>query len=204
MPKLVDKQKIKHDVSLKAFDAFIEKGISGFSLSEFLQQIDMPKGRFYYYFDSKEVLLFEAMKSFMNDMFIQFDEQIDWQAGLADKLKVAYDFFYEQDNPEMALKKRQFTADVVQFYIQSDNPVIRNYVLEHMAASEQILGRILDDEIAKGRALPSVKSMAHSIEATVLGLAQMTLLVEEMDFNQETSHYFGTLERLFTVEARHS
>ncbi len=202
MPKLVDKQQLKKDIALKAFEAFIEEGIGGFSLSEFLQRIGMPKGRFYYYFESKEVLLFEAMKSYMNVMFDQFDERVDWQASLSEKLKVAYDFFLAEQGSEILLKKRQFVADVIHFYIQSENPVIRTYVMEHMEASEKILGRILDDEIAKGHILPSSRSMVITIEATVLGLVQTALLLDNFDFNTELMNYFETTERLLRTEAQ--
>nr|WP_290125347.1 TetR/AcrR family transcriptional regulator [Aliarcobacter butzleri] len=45
-----------------AYERLVEEGIVEFSLNKFIEELNMSKGQFYYYFKSKEKLIFETLK----------------------------------------------------------------------------------------------------------------------------------------------
>ena len=43
-------------------EEFIQQGIHHFSLNKFIESLNMSKGQFYYYFKTKEELIYEVIK----------------------------------------------------------------------------------------------------------------------------------------------
>ncbi len=50
------------EICTLAYERFIEEGVAEFSLNKFIESLNMSKGQFYYYFKSKEKLIFETLK----------------------------------------------------------------------------------------------------------------------------------------------
>ena len=63
MPKIVDKEQMRLDICLHAYNKCIEEGYENFSLNQFILSMNMSKGQFYHYFKSKEELIFAAIEA---------------------------------------------------------------------------------------------------------------------------------------------
>ncbi|WP_353955860.1 TetR/AcrR family transcriptional regulator [Aliarcobacter butzleri] len=50
------------EICALAYERLVEEGIVEFSLNKFIEELNMSKGQFYYYFKSKEKLIFETLK----------------------------------------------------------------------------------------------------------------------------------------------
>lgn len=73
-----------------AFVSFLENGFKGVSLNEILRKTTMTKGAFYYYFDSKEVLISEVIKKyFFNFISSNIDELLSIEGSTIDKIPQA-------------------------------------------------------------------------------------------------------------------
>lgn len=194
MARQVDKGEIKAKIAQQAFAVFIETGLEAFSLSDFLKQIKVPKGKFYYYFRSKDELLFEAVQTTLLESFSQFETSVNWSDGLADKLMTAYDFFLVEMPQEQHRKRWMFVHDIVYLYVHSDEPRIKQFMRYQSKVTQKILARIFEDEIKKGRIRTDAKAFIYTLEATVLGLIQQALFLPEFDFHGTLKHYFKLLE----------
>ena len=62
MPKIINSDEKRLEICTLAYERFIEEGVAEFSLNKFIEYLNMSKGQFYYYFKSKEKLIFETLK----------------------------------------------------------------------------------------------------------------------------------------------
>ena len=62
MPKIINSDEKRLEICTLAYERFIEEGVAEFSLNKFIEYLNMSKGQFYYYFKSKEKLIFETSK----------------------------------------------------------------------------------------------------------------------------------------------
>ena len=62
MPKIINSDEKRLEICTLAYERFIEEGVAEFSLNKFIESLNMSKGQFYYYFKSKEKLIFETLK----------------------------------------------------------------------------------------------------------------------------------------------
>lgn len=61
MPKIVNFDEKVDFICEKAYEEFIKNGVNNFSLNKFIESLNMSKGQFYYYFKTKEELIFEVI-----------------------------------------------------------------------------------------------------------------------------------------------
>lgn len=70
---------LKHDEKLnylidKGMEIMWSKGYNGTSVNDIVKAADVPKGSFYFYFDSKEDFAVKAIEKYFNAMFIPANE----------------------------------------------------------------------------------------------------------------------------------
>ncbi len=61
MPKIVNVDEKRKWICEKAYEQFLISGINNFSLTKFIASLNMSKGLFYYYFQTKEELIYKVM-----------------------------------------------------------------------------------------------------------------------------------------------
>ena len=61
MAKIANSDRKIDFICEKAYEEFIRNGVNNFSLNKFIESLNMSKGQFYYYFKTKEELIFEVI-----------------------------------------------------------------------------------------------------------------------------------------------
>lgn len=70
--KMVVKENLKSELLLeKGMEILWSKGYNGTSVNDIVKAADVPKGSFYFYFDSKEDFVIKALNRYFNLMFSQ-------------------------------------------------------------------------------------------------------------------------------------
>ena len=76
MPKIVNVDEKRKWICEKAYEQFLISGINNFSLTKFIASLNMSKGLFYYYFQTKEELIFKVIKNKEKIIFDEIEKKI--------------------------------------------------------------------------------------------------------------------------------
>lgn len=168
MPKIVDKEKMRHDILDAAMSVFADKGYHGASVSSVAEAAGLAKGTLYIYFESKD-----AMRAAIVDRyFAGVAEQVMGEAlcetleAFLDELKSTMDVpaeeasfhrvFFEVFGPSFA--SDAFTDHVARFF---------NKLGSHYA--KQIAHLQKNGEIAKHHDAPSLgRVLVSMLDGVVL------------------------------------
>lgn len=137
-----------------AFILYLKKGFNGVSMNELLEEAGITKGGFYYYFESKDVLLAEVIKKYMFSYYNGLISYIEnYQGSPKEKLRMLFfsmpgvyaDYVKIQKLPmdNTAINYRSLyllMMDGVQKY-----EVIRKYYEEFHIKLLEIVGHILEE-----------------------------------------------------------
>ena len=86
MPKIVNSDEKINFICEKAYEEFIRNGVNNFSLNKFIEAINMSKGQFYYYFKTKEELIFEVIDKKAQKIFDDTVENVAKEKTFRNKL----------------------------------------------------------------------------------------------------------------------
>ena len=93
------KHEAKADYLLdKGIEALWCKGYNGTSVNDIVKAADVPKGSFYFYFDSKEDFVVKALEKYFNQMFLPAQKILEDKTILAKQRLID---FYEYRNKVM-------------------------------------------------------------------------------------------------------
>ncbi|MEG0107473.1 MAG: TetR/AcrR family transcriptional regulator [Lachnospiraceae bacterium] len=80
-----DKKSVKERIVTAAWELFHEKGYDNTTMEDIIKLSGTSKGSFYYYFDSKDVLL-STLSDFLDDIYLQLQESLNPEMNSFDKL----------------------------------------------------------------------------------------------------------------------
>ncbi len=154
----MEKQNLKEDILDKALEMFSEIGFKKTSINKIVQSLDVSKGAFYHYFESKDELIRELVNRYV-DTVVSFPNEIinHPQLSAMEKLNKLIEAFvtYKTVNVEMRQKYRGLAN-------KTDNYEIREMIYA---------------DIVEKATVPYVKIFEQGIEEGVF----------DMDFPKQTA-----------------
>ena len=184
-----------------AFLLYLDKGFTNVSMNDLLKEAGITKGGFYYYFESKDVLLAEVMNKYL---FSYYDEIIayinHYKGSPGEKLRMLffsipglYSDSVKVDNQHRNNK----VIDYRSFYLLLMDGVhkygvIRNYYEEFHVKLLKIIRQIMEEckekEIIPGDA--DLDEMSRFILACVEGTIVLSVVVPDIPLEETmTSNY---------------
>lgn len=168
MPKVVDKEKMRHDIMDAAMQVFADKGCHAASVSNVAEAAGLAKGTFYIYFDSKDAMI----SAIVDRHFASIAEQI---AG--EPLCETLDAFLEELRRAMDVSAEQ--ASFLRVFFEVFGPSFASdEFIEHVAQffdklgshyAKQIAHLQKVGEVAKHHSAPSVgRVLASMLDGVVL------------------------------------
>ena len=136
MPKpFSEKERSEISKSLKAvaFKSLLSKGVKKTTVDDLVKAVNIPKGTFYLFFESKEILLYEAMMDFEEETHNQLSSSIlniQNNFNVESLSSMIMDFFkigYESGFAELLLKGeidillRKLPDEIVKSHIEKDD-----------------------------------------------------------------------------------
>lgn len=121
---------------------FLEKGYLHASINDLLSALNLSKGGFYHYFESKEELLKEICTRFAETVFAHVKARVEKEEGAPEKLNA---FFLHAC---LLLDKDTALSELlIRSFLRKDDPILKNALLER---ADRLLLPLLEEIIAKG------------------------------------------------------
>ena len=145
MPKIVNKQKKRTSIAKASIDLFIDKGFSKLTISEVAKIAGIGKGTVYEYFDSKEDIIYEIMRSTQDE----YDESIlkNIETTKSPKEKVLHLFGLCILNDDETIKRRKIYREFMIVCLNNRNSDVSCFKIDSKDKYLKILVEILEKGI---------------------------------------------------------
>jgi len=112
MPKVVDVEKKREEIAKKSVDLVLEKGFANITVSQVASHANIAKGSIYNYFNSKEDIIYEIIKSEYSEYDKEVKEEIKRASTIKDKVLALFKLCISKDKKDKERRKlyREFVS----------------------------------------------------------------------------------------------
>jgi AcrR family transcriptional regulator len=159
-PKIVDKEKRRKEIINATLEVFSERGYEATSMSQIAKLAGIGKGTIYEYFESKEEIILNAIKTWAEGMAGEVEKQLD---GIDDPVERLRNFAHSSMEAFMSDKRimRLFLA-MLEIMLDSEKPYPQ-LIRETMQGVTKAIADILHDGVSRGIFRPDVLADAGKI-----------------------------------------
>lgn len=179
----------------KAYMEFVQNGVHNFSLNKFIASLDMSKGQFYYYFKTKEALIYEVIKRKGNEILIDVTKHIEAEKTFLGKLMAFFSCYIDNADPLYAALDK-LMRDTFFLYINVENEYIKQMNLDFYNLTYQYIETIFEEMIHNGYLREDAKQWVRSLIATADGMYFHATIKEDYDLKKYLSEYLIMLDGL--------
>ncbi len=192
--KLEDKTQF---ICEKAYETFVQNGMRNFSLNKFIASLNMSKGQFYYYFKTKEALIYEVIRRKSDKMLGHVAQDIKTQKTFLDKLLAFFASYMDLINIDpMYADLDKVVRDTFVLYMNVENEYIKQIKIDFYNATYAYLETIFEEMILEGYLNIDAKKWLRSIIATADGMYFHAMIKEDYDLKNALSEYLIMLDDL--------
>jgi len=188
MPKIINSDEKRLEICTLAYERLIEEGVAEFSINKFIESLNMSKGQFYYYFKSKEKLIFETLKIKDIEFVEIIKENIVKKSNFLEKL-VEYFALILNEEEKIFIDARKIMFESIHLYL---NPKYK----DEMKSCEntyinmyEIIEGIFEKEIEKGFLKEDSKKAIKVILATIDGMYYHSLIIDDYNLKETIMDY---------------
>lgn len=188
-PKIVDKDKKRLEILHKSYDFLIKNGLENFSIDSLLKNLNMSKGTFYHYFNSKDQLIHKMMNEFTNSYILYCDEKIKNSKTLKNKLEVLFEIYLKdtKSNKDFLKLYNEFLLT----YSSNTQRKIYNINNNYIKYLSLTIETAIKEEIEKGLIKKESIYLSSSLNATLDGMLLYSFIIEEYDLHKEVQNYIN-------------
>ena len=198
MPKIVNSDEKINFICEKAYEEFIRNGVNNFSLNKFIEAINMSKGQFYYYFKTKEELIFEVIDKKAQKFFDDTVENVAKEKTFCNKLLSLFSFYLGNCSQE----DKQFDKlikDTFYLYLNIENKYIKQKNEEYYDFIHKIVDEIFTEMIEIDYIKNDSKKFIPSLIATADGMYLQSMTLENYDIKKNLIDYIDILNECLKI-----
>lgn len=150
MAIIVDKVQKRQDIALSCKELLISKGIKNVSVSDLAKSANVSKGSIYDYFENKEDIVFEVFNLLLIEHNKVKSAYIDSVSSTRDKIKMFFNFFYNEEEREL----REFFREFVSINLSSPTKAMIEYQTSCHLSYRNWFKKLFEDGIANGELKP--------------------------------------------------
>ncbi|MGB5867100.1 MAG: TetR/AcrR family transcriptional regulator [Arcobacteraceae bacterium] len=193
MAIIVDKVQKRRDIALSCSELLLEKGIKKLTVAEVAKTAGVSKGSIYDYFDHKEDIVFEVIRSHISEYQKELEAQITPEHTTKQKVLLLFDFVLN-DN-ERFEKHQNIYKEYMSINIAGENENMCSFDNECGEFFTTKLHSIVQEGIDKGELVNSSKDLVEGLLATEKGF-----LVLKWTENRDVKKGFRTfLDTIFDL-----
>ena len=144
MPKSFSEQEreyIRQRLKEEAVKCLAQYGVRRTTVDEIVKRVNIPKGTFYLFYKSKELLLFEVIqeqqKNINLELYQAFSDIIDMELSVEKLTDMIFEFYKKtekmlvlklSDAGEIELLKRKLPQEIVDEHLQNDTDMIEKMI----------------------------------------------------------------------------
>ena len=198
MPKIVNFDEKVDFICEKAYEEFIKNGVNNFSLNKFIESLNMSKGQFYYYFKTKEELIFEVIDKKAQKIFDDTVKNVAKEKTFCNKLLSLFSFYLGNCSQE----DKQFDKlikDTFYLYLNIENKYIKQKNEEYYDFIHKIVDEIFTEMIEIDYIKNDSKKFIPSLIATADGMYLQSMTLENYDIKKNLIDYIDILNECLKI-----
>ena len=175
-----------------AYEEFVRVGLTNFSLNQFIEQSGISKGQFYYYFKTKEELIYEVVKRKSEEFFKDIEPIVKEQGGFVQKLCVVFQGYVgdsKYDEFDRVLEDSFLHVNIKNSYIVQMSR-------EFYEMKYGFIEEIFDELIASKYLKDNSKEWIQSIIATAHGMYYHSMIKDDFDLSKNFLSYLEMMDGL--------
>ncbi|MCT7616311.1 TetR/AcrR family transcriptional regulator [Aliarcobacter butzleri] len=198
MPKIVNFDEKVDFICEKAYEEFIKNGVNNFSLNKFIESLNMSKGQFYYYFKTKEELIFEVIDKKAQKIFDDTVKNVAKEKTFYNKLLSLFSFYLGNCSAEDKLFDK-LVKDTFYLYLNMKNQYIKQKNAEYYDFIHKIVDEIFTEMIEINYIKKDSKKFIPSLIATADGMYLQAIILENYDIKKNLMDYIDILDECLKI-----
>lgn len=198
MPKIVNFDEKIDFICEKAYEEFIKNGVNNFSLNKFIESLNMSKGQFYYYFKTKEELIFEVIDKKAQKIFDDTVKNVAKEKTFYNKLLSLFSFYLGNCSAEDKLFDK-LVKDTFYLYLNMKNQYIKQKNAEYYDFIHKIVDEIFTEMIEINYIKKDSKKFIPSLIATADGMYLQAIILENYDIKKNLMDYIDILDECLKI-----
>lgn len=198
MPKIVNFDEKVDFICEKAYEEFIKNGVNNFSLNKFIESLNMSKGQFYYYFKTKEELIFEVIDKKAQKIFDDTVKNVAKEKTFYNKLLSLFSFYLGNCSAEDKLFDK-LVKDTFYLYLNMKNQYIKQKNDEYYDFIHKIVDEIFTEMIEINYIKKDSKKFIPSLIATADGMYLQAIILENYDIKKNLMDYIDILDECLKI-----
>lgn len=195
MAIIVDKAQKKKDIALACKDLLVQSNINDLTISQIAKTAKIGKGTFYEYFSNKEELVFELVNILMHIHNAKKSERIELAESTREKIKVFYEFFYEEEASALRSLYQEFIA----ISLLSPRQEMITFQTECFTFYYKWVEKLIDEGIASGELQAVAKDLIKGMYTMGEGMFVASLATKDVinlksDINCYVDNIFNLVE----------
>ena len=197
MAIIVDKVQKRRDIALSCNDLLLEKGIKKLTIAEVAKTAGVSKGSIYDYFENKEDIVFEIIRSHINNYQKELNEKIT--SNLTTREKVFLLFGFILDENENFEKHQNIYKEYMSIDIAGENHNMCAFDNECADFFKTILNLFIKDGINNGELIDVSINLINGLLAVEKGFLVIKW-TENKDVKQDFRIFLNTIFDLIEVK----
>jgi TetR/AcrR family transcriptional regulator, acrAB operon repressor len=197
MAIIVDKVKKRRDIALSCNDLLLEKGIKKLTIAEVATTAGVSKGSIYDYFENKEDIVFEIIRSHISNYQNELNDKIRSNLTTREKVFLLFDFILN-DNEEFK-KHQNIYKEYMSIDIAGENKNMSEFDSECGTFFKSILDIFIKDGITKGELIKSSINLVEGLLAVEKGFL-IIMWTENKDVKHDFKMFLNTIFDLIEVK----
>ena len=198
MPKIVNFDEKVDFICEKAYEEFIKNGVNNFSLNKFIESLNMSKGQFYYYFKTKEELIFEVIDKKAQKIFDDTVKNVAKEKTFYNKLLSLFSFYLGNCSAEDKLFDK-LVKDTFYLYLNMKNQYIKQKNAEYYDFIHKIVDEIFTEMIEINYIKKDSKKFIPSLIATADSMHLQAIILENYDIKKNLMDYIDILDECLKI-----
>lgn len=197
MAIIVDKVKKRMDIALSCVDLLLDKGIKKLTVAEVAKTAGVAKGSIYDYFENKEDIVFEIIRSFILTYQQTINEKMDHTLSTREKVFLLFDFLLNENGDFD--KQHNIYKEYIGINLSTDNEKMVEFNKECSDFFTTIKRKIIEEGIAKGE----IKEESRELIDGFLALEKGYLFIQwsqKKDIKQDLKKVLNTLFDLIEIQ----
>jgi AcrR family transcriptional regulator len=189
--KLINKEKKRSSIIYYSYEYFTIHGIRDFTMDDLLKYLQISKGTFYHYFDSKDELISSLFFHLSSEYITANKAKLESSKSLREKLSILYDVYLVKSKTNKVfidLYKEFFLL-----YGSSTNKHVNFYNQKFKEMYFETLKMLITKEIKDGTVKNDSEMLINTIMATADGMIIYSCLFDEYDLSKEFSIFLDFL-----------
>ena len=197
MAIIVDKVQKRRNIAMSCNDLLLEKGIKKLTIAEVAKTAGVSKGSIYDYFENKEDIVFEIIRSHIADYQSELNEKLNPNASTREKVFLLFDFLLKEN--ESFQKHQNIYKEYMSIDLSGENENMSSFNNECGDFFKSILTLLIQEGISKNELKKESLQLINGLLAVEKGFLVIHW-TENRDVKDDLKEFLNALFDLVEIK----